>query len=871
MASLWTPHLLWREQLDELEQDLNRIEALLDNDLIKQESGLGGKFGQLLGPLKRQVKDLRQPKKAGLDPPPADLRVALAVLTQECRALCAAQLELLGGIAITRRGFDDGFTKQAKQWLVELRDNLLGLDQRLWVIVGRGPLLAPDTGTVRLTFPDWDLWHLPLLGRALRLLATAPGSKYREALNRFADPLVEQVQHLLRDPTQPPPDLGLLLPAVVEIWHTYQDTVSDTARNALHQKQQDALYTLASQQRDFIHYLFADMLATALVGPVYALAVFILELDYCNPTQLDLFDPDQIEGREIAPRILPAPVHRAAAILATLQAMNREEERPPSQCPYTQIIKRLKELWCIAIQSAGRSDPFDRISQNYKTWYQAMYQDVIQPLAYRGLEKTEETWQQALMWHKALRHGQKPTTIPLEITALVSAIWLHRLDYPEQADNTLAMAHLLLKGKDSMVPLEGAGLSPAQVIVQARLERLAWRWKRVAGILKSEELPQEDRAAVAGRFYRLLSEQVYKLEQCQLFMQGENLRPSIWGKVNELIDSARPLQREALEFLGGWLVRQQELDREPESLTNLPHAGISICDLADTMLGDYAQRTGVNWAARTVLGIDPFLEIRTDIIRVRFPDWSLWNLPLMAHEFGHLVARSTPAFRDYQSEQAEQAFESYPRPDLEDSTRYIQARRSHLDEFFADVFATYTLGPAFVCDVIFLQFKPVEAYVWRGGHPSYQERVQVILQTLRYMNEKSRIRGCYTWLLDQVEQGWDAAVSECQVTPVDKTVYDFQLAQSLRWGRKLCRLVDTFYHLGAYYTPERWFCAQKIAERLLKLPVPALQEMIDIAEREEMALDDILNALWYARVRNPEPPIDLTAVAHKLARHYLGE
>jgi hypothetical protein len=820
MTHLYTPDSLWRERFNELARDVSRLEALLDHNLIQQETGLGGKLSQLLSQLKVHVQDLKQRDKAGVAAP--QLWADLVSRIRECRALCAAQLELLGGVALSYHGFDDGFVKQAQQWLVAFRDRL-GLSQPVSVIAGRGTLLESDIGVVRLSFPDWDLWHLPLLARALGLLAAAPGSKYSDALQPFIHAPTEQIKEILG---------------------------------------------AVAQRCQFVQYLFADMFATAIVGPVYALAVFALELDYSNPHQFDLLDPDQIEGREAAPRFLPAPVHRAAAMLATLQAMNGADERPPSKRPYTQIIKCLEELWRAAIQSAGRPDPLDSRSRSDHAWHQAIYDEVIRPLALLALQKTEQTWQQAMVWHKALRSGAWPAASTPETTALVSAIWQLRLEHPEQADNALGLANALLRGKQDLSPLGTASTFPAKAIAQVRAERLAQCWQRIACIVQDERI--SSRAAVAGRFYRLLSEQECKLEPWQVVIQGETLRTSIWGKLSELAEAARPVQREALEFLGGWLVRQHQLDREPASLSQSPHPGASICDLADELLRDYARRTAVNWNARTVLGLEPFLEANTEIIRVRFPDWSLWNLPLMAHEFGHLVARSTPEFLEYQRQQREQCLEGHPHPETANQDQRCQ----HLDEFFADIFATYTLGPAFACDVILLQFNPVEAHEWRGAHPSHQERVQVILQTLSAMNRQVRSKGMYLWVLTQLQQCWDQMRAACQATPVDGSLHDFACAQSLRRGRKLYGFVDKFYHLGAAYTAKRWAGAQKIAKRLLKLPVPSLEEITHITKgdiADGFALGDLLNAVWYARVTNPEPPIDLTAVAHQLARYYLRE
>src|SRR5262249_37634059 len=162
------------------------------------------------------------------------------------------------------------------------------------------------------------------------------------------------------------------------------------------------------------------------------------------------------------------------------------------------------------------------------------------------------------------------------------------------------------------------GRPPERVIAQARVERLETRRKRLERILKNTTIDEKDRLAVAGRFYRLLSRQKYKLEPWRDLLRGKEGGARIWGKFDELTGGACPVQREMLEFLGGWLIRQLELDREPADLARSNRKGVSMCDLADALLSDYARRTGVNWSARTVLGLDPFLAMDTDIIRVRF-------------------------------------------------------------------------------------------------------------------------------------------------------------------------------------------------------------------------------------------------------------
>ncbi len=361
--------------------------------------------------------------------------------------------------------------------------------------------------------------------------------------------------------------------------------------------------------------------------------------------------------------------------------------------------------------------------------------------------------------------------------------------------------------------------------------------------------------------------------------KGGVVRPGIWGKLAGLDEGARPVQREALEFLGGLLVHEKKLDHEPVSLTGVEEGGPSICDLADEMLRGYVRRTGINWKARTVLGKNPFLVTDTEVVRIRFPDWSLWNLPLMAHEFGHLAALATPAFLEYQSLESGQITEGHPRPETVRKDAYLLTRRRHLDELFADIFATYTLGPAFICNVILFHLNPSEAYLPRGAHPSHQERFQIILQTLREMNEKVRQvydLEPYTMLLAKLNQGWNETVQVCQASPEDLEVYNFQLKQTLRWGRNLYRIIDKFFRLGVSYNSKRWMCAQKIAERLMYPPVPEFQKMKKIAtdySLDDLYLDDILNALWWARVamvHNSEQIAYLTFVSIQIGHNYLS-
>jgi hypothetical protein len=498
---------LWLIHFNNLKRDVDRISFLLEDDFMATVEGLGGKFKQKLSPLLQEFENLEEKADSGVDK--AILWSDLDSLAHKCQAVIETQLEFLGGVAIHKgitasgNGFDAGFATRAQKWLNSIRDSI-GLNLPLSVIVGQGPLLEIDMGLVRVSFLDWDLWHLPLLGRSLGFLAA------KEQRKDMIDSLIAPVQKLFQTvPAEPPPDLELFLPDVMQIWRGYRYATTDSEKEKFRQNHQNRLKEIATWQETYLKHLFADMFATAILGPVYALAVFVLELDYRNPEQYGLENPDLIEDRETAPRFLPTSVQRAAAILATLKAMDQDKKRPSyERSPYQSIIQELESLWQSALQSTNQIDTLTSTYQSFKGWHQSFYQEGIQGLIGMHLGNTEEIWKQGQFWYKALRgKGQKPTS-PVTITEITTAIWLHQLDYPDRANKVCSLAEQLLQDTQALkVPLKGTQSdSVASTVAQIRFARLERRWERLVTVLKQEQVPESDRRAVAGKFYRLISE-----------------------------------------------------------------------------------------------------------------------------------------------------------------------------------------------------------------------------------------------------------------------------------------------------------------------------------------------------------------------------
>jgi hypothetical protein len=811
---------MWHARVEQWERNLARARFIVDSTLVAHNQTLAGRYRILLNSLSDDVEALREDETAGVLP--QDLWNKLVKLDQEWRDVFGTLLDFLGGVGITNdnQGIDLVFMAKAQTWLDALRQEL-GLDRELFIVAAPGPLLHTTMGVVRVPLLEWDCLHLPLLVRALGLVAAAEDAKRGGHLADIASRLQPEVQALRYD--EPPRPLR-----GPDGW-----------------------------ERQYIDQLFADMFATVVLGPLYVIATFVLDLDWATPEQPDIEDPDIVEVGSVGPQFLPSPVARAVAMLATLRWLNADSNRPTHQAgPYTNIIGKLEQL----AQTAGAD--LAPATARWEAWHAVILDEVMPHHVGHLRSQAARIWQAAKTnygkWSRSkLGSRLLPRTAldPYEFITFLSAIWLYRLDNPERSAMLRDAATAILRGRDAVLPPTGPSADDA-VIAKARLDHATRRWQCLQATFQHPGLFPANGPPTAGRFLRLLSEQVYSLEEARAQIGETASVPAIWRHLQDVEEKARPLRREAFEFLGGRLVE----DREPASLAG-GAAGPSIRALADDLLRDYVARTGVNCSARTVLGRDAFVQAHTSIIRVRFPDWSLWSLPLVAHEFGHLVAQATPRFG---------------RGRREVRTGAAGAElAAQFEELFADVFAVYTMGPAFACDAILLEFNPAQAYEPRERHPTHAERVGVILQTLRAMNERTcgvGNRGQYASIIGLLEERWCATLAETGARRQDETLSARNEERALAWGARLLAIVERSYRLGAGYTPDRWTWAQEAAKHFVPLVTSIAQLRQDLGVKG-LRLPDLLNALWYARARGGTDILalnQLQSVTMQLGREYAG-
>jgi hypothetical protein len=326
--------------------------------------------------------------------------------------------------------------------------------------------------------------------------------------------------------------------------------------------------------------------------------------------------------------------------------------------------------------------------------------------------------------------------------------------------------------------------------------------------------PERQRMAVQERFDSRFHRHTADIDAIVASLDAGGSPAEAWKHLRSTLAAADTTVRESLAFLEGMLIRAENLDQ-------------GMCRLADELLNELTRKTrsSVPWSKVTILDEGESLHHEADIIRIRYPAFSPWSLPLVAHEFGHLVSRDlsliTPDGTDHMY-----PFKAVLAKEVKRSAIIDEAL---IREFFSDFFAVYSLGPSFACAAILVLFDPVDANEGDGRHPPPTDRVAFILQTLRRLGTQ------FGGIADQLGTAWLAMVGDVEGKP------------SLPGKSRVSEaLFDDFWQLVATHLPEcrytgwsralelsaAWHAGARVSDGLL--------EISDIA--------DVLNSAWFSRL-----------------------
>jgi len=279
-------------------------------------------------------------------------------------------------------------------------------------------------------------------------------------------------------------------------------------------------------------------------------------------------------------------------------------------------------------------------------------------------------------------------------------------------------------------------------------------------------------------------------------------------------DFARATERcegvfaEYVDLVRGVVLRDAGLDRD-------------LCRIADELVRIWGRFRNYEWQSFTI----PASRERNGmsaarLIRLGFPEWSVWSLALTAYEFGHVFAAQHNRMLEI----------------ARVSSQDGRVEESAVRCWIADSFATAVMGPAYVCAAMLLRASPSIA----GDHA----RVEVMLRSLDTLDEN----GEHETERDRLRNAWEEAASHAphaDVTPVADLI-DSVVSEVSGLVREP-------------FTPSAWGRAvawgDKLGENLSDPDTDMPKRLAEqLAPEDDLRI--LLVAAWYARLglSNAEQP-----------------
>jgi hypothetical protein len=256
------------------------------------------------------------------------------------------------------------------------------------------------------------------------------------------------------------------------------------------------------------------------------------------------------------------------------------------------------------------------------------------------------------------------------------------------------------------------------------------------------------------------------------------------------------------------------------------------CHEAQALAAELQHLTGIGADSDVIPSSAECVSPLSGVVRRRFPDHGLWDLPVIAHEFGHLMARDLVFVDPATGEQS--------RPVAE----MLAGAQRQEAELVSDIFAVFVGGPAYVLTLVLHRMDPFADGTAGANatHPGDASRVVACLRALQLLDLRGRraqdvpeSERDYAFLVDALSAWWDSA----QASAPERARLDVEQR------RQVMR------------TTERWWSrltdSRMTSSRYAGFPRALL--LARALEKGEKPLDpeatcrDVLNAAWLLRFR----------------------
>ena len=306
---------------------------------------------------------------------------------------------------------------------------------------------------------------------------------------------------------------------------------------------------------------------------------------------------------------------------------------------------------------------------------------------------------------------------------------------------------------------------------------------------------------------------------------------SAWAQYEDLyVTQLDDLFTGYVEVVGGLALRNFGFDQ-------------GVCSMADRLIDQCVTIGGPELMqsmaipARRTPGHRP----ASRIIRLQFPEWTLWAVPLATHEFAHVVLE--------QHTQLALPFLDRPGIDL---------TAEDVDVILADAFAAAVMGPSYACALVLLHLDPRPG---AGGRSLDHVREAVVSRTLERIDRDDQDMLA---VREALAAAWRNAVAESGNGTVSAGGDETAAARTRLVDEVSAAMLDFLRNNAAslLYTADRW---QRITTTW-DLLTPGQTPESNLSDDTR----DVLNGAWSNRLRSPARTEDIADAARGLWEDRMG-
>jgi hypothetical protein len=298
---------------------------------------------------------------------------------------------------------------------------------------------------------------------------------------------------------------------------------------------------------------------------------------------------------------------------------------------------------------------------------------------------------------------------------------------------------------------------------------------------------------------------------------------------------------EYLDYLAGLCLRHEGVDE-------------GVCEIADALISE-CERNLEGLGALAIPGRESGAGTLPRAVYLRFPEWTLWALPLATRELWHIARKE--AFVGQNFPNYAERWRRENEADIRVADLRDEKLGPRLHECLADVFATYVMGPAYACAALLLALDPL-----RGVH---RERAAMILSTLERLGAPDKpsadvevpLVNKYAAVHGRLYEHWHDAVAEAGATEEGSEF----MAQ---WVEAFSTYLDKYCEKIRFPT-HRWApIRDEWADKLH-------QGLVDDIPIQDATVRFALNVAWKVRLEHPLNFQDISEPCTQLCRRIMHD